>query len=79
MLRCGQDVELLLTVRTVVVADDAKLFQYVKGAVDGRRDGLRIGLATALHELGARDVALGTGQDVDQEASLRRPPQSALA
>ncbi len=77
VLARGQDMELLATVGTVTVAEDAQLLEHIERAVDRRRDRVRIDRATALDELGAGHVAVGIGQDLDQDPALRGPPQAA--
>ena len=79
MLRGGQDVELLPTVRAMAMPDDAELFEDVERPIDRGRDGVGVAHATALDELRAGDVAVDLGKDLDQDPALRCPAQSAGA
>jgi hypothetical protein len=72
----GQDVEFLAAVDAVGMAQDAEVLQHIEGAVHGRRDGPRVEVATALDELGAGDVAIGPGQDLNEDPPLRGPAQA---
>ncbi len=73
----GQDVELLAAVGGVAVAEQAELLEDVERPIHGRRDRARVDLAAALDELGAGDVTVGPGEDLDQGPALGRPAQAA--
>ena len=79
MLGERQDVELLAAVGAVAVAEDAELLEDVERPVDGRGDRVRVELPAALDQLGAGHMAVGPRQDLDEDASLRRPAQAARA
>ena len=79
MLDGGQNVVLLATLDTVPVPHEAELLEDVERAIHRRRNAGRVPDATALHELGAGDVAVGFGEHLDHRSSLRRPPQAAFA
>ncbi len=79
MLRGGQDVKLLASVRVVAVTHEPKVLQHVQGPVHGRRNGRCILRATALDQLGTGDVPIGSGEDLDHRAALRRPAEPAPA
>ena len=74
-----QDVELLAPIGAVAVADDAELLEDVERAVDGGGDRARVDRPTALDQLGPGHVAVGRGEDLDEDAPLRRPAQAASA
>lgn len=73
------DVEFLPSVRPVAVAEQAKILEHVEGAVDSRRNGRRVKLATSLDQLGTGYVSVRFRQDIDQRATLGRPAQSTGA
>ena len=72
----GQDVELLPTADPVTVTHEAKSLKDVQGPIHrGRRRG-GIQFPAAFHELGAGDVPVGLGQDLDEGPPLRCPAQA---
>ena len=71
------NVELFAPVRGVTVTEQPQVFQHVKRPIHRRGDGAGIHVATSLDELGARDVAVGTRQDLDERPPLWRPAQAA--
>ena len=77
MGRRRQDVEFLAAVRAVAVAEQAELLEHVERPVDGRGDGPGIDRPAAFDQLGARHVAVGASEDVDEDPSLRRPAEAA--
>ena len=78
MLVTGPHVELLATVETVAVANEAELLQHVERAIDGRRRGRRVVRAASFDQLGGADVTRRGRQGVDDGATLARPPQAAM-
>lgn len=79
MLFHGRDVVLLSAALTVTVDDQSQGLERVERPVDGRPRDLGIGGATALQELGGRDVTRGCGESLEDRTPLRRPPKTALA
>ena len=79
MIGGGQDVVLLASVGAVGVADEAHLLEDVERPIDGRGDRAGVDGPAALDELGAGDVAVGGGQDRDEQPPLGRPAEPALA
>ena len=72
-------VELLAAIGAVTVAEQPELLEHVEGAIDGRGDGRRVHRPAALDEVGAGDVTIGPGQDIDERAALRGPAEPPLA
>ena len=60
----------------MAVSDQSYLLENVEGPVDRRWDGLRVEPAAALDQVGASDVTVDTGEDLDQQAPLRGPPEA---
>jgi hypothetical protein len=77
MLGLGQDVEFFPPVRTVAVADQAKVLEDIECPVDSRWDRRRIDLPAAPHELTSGDVPVGPGEDLDEHPALGCPAQAA--
>ena len=76
IIRATQFLEFLPAIDPVAVADDPELLEDVERPVDSRWDGIGVDRATALDELRAGDVPVGLGQDLDEDAALRRPAQA---
>src|SRR5512143_1366233 len=79
VIRRRVDVELLAPLASVAVADEPDLLEHVERPVHGRRGRRRVDRPAALDQVRARDVAVNSGQDLEQDAPLRRPAQPARA
>ena len=72
-----QDVEFLATVGAVAVAEHAQILKDTQRAIDRGRDRPWVQVPTAVHELSPGHMAIGSGQDIDEDPSLRCPAQTA--
>ncbi len=70
------DVELLVAIGSMAVAEQPKLLEDIKRPIHGRGDRLRVASPTAFEQLRAGDVAVGACQHLDHGSALRRPAQA---
>ena len=74
-----KDVELLPAVGTMAVSHEAESLQHVERAIHRRRGRPRIPGPATLDKLGAGDVPVRSGEDVDDRLALARPTQPSTA
>ena len=72
----GQDVVVLAAVRAMAMFDQPELLQHVQRSIDGGWGRGAVTFAATADQLSGSDVAPVFSQDIDQGASLRRPPQT---